>query len=87
MTHSMDKLMLIEVGADLQNLIKDRPRHGPETVGCHFVLGESHPAKSNKYRNIAHGKLLEEKKGKRPLKRKNPDFSGPFGFNRTVPDL
>jgi hypothetical protein len=37
----MGKLVLNEVRAELKELIKDRPRHGPETMACFIPFPRS----------------------------------------------
>lgn len=41
-TNCVSELMLDVVGANMQNFVKDCPRHCPEAVTGHFFLANSH---------------------------------------------
>ena len=73
----MRQLMFDEVGTDLENFIKDRPRHCPESVAGHLVLAVPHAAQRGVDRVFV--RTTEN--------RKSPFYQGAYALNRTILDF
>ena len=86
----MRQLMFDEFGPDLENLVKDRSRHGPEAMAGHLVLTIPHAPQGSKNGVVAHraqrGAVAWEDIPDNG-QRKSPCFQGAYALYRTLGNL